>query len=106
MGIFRRGPRAYVLEPSQAAAQRADITEPCQGFKTSPQCPPPPGLALPPHGPASGWALSPRLDHLSSLSRILHPLVPRCLLLPAAQWSLSNCKPNHPLPCLKLVMAR
>lgn len=56
MGIFRRGPWACVLEPSQAAAQRAGITEPCQGFETSPQHPPPPGLALPPHGRASGWA--------------------------------------------------
>ena len=76
MGSFRRGPRACILEPSQAAAQRADITEPCQGFKPSPSALYHQGwLFHPTAGPQAGPP-SPRLDHLSSLSRILLPLSP------------------------------
>lgn len=109
MGIFRRGPWACVLEPSQAAAQRADITRltslpsglrdfrPVPSTTRAGSSMPRPGPRLGPHHPA--WIIS------AVSSCILRPLVPHCLLRSAVQQSLSNCKPNYPLPCLKLFMA-
>lgn len=105
MGIFRRGPRACILEPSQAAAQRADITEAYQPSIRASRLPPSAlhhqgWLFHPMAGPQVGPP-SPRLDHLSSL--VLHPAstrppLPPPLCSPAESFKLQTQSPS---PLLK-----
>lgn len=70
-----------------------------------PAPPPPPGLALPPHGRASGQPPSRRLDHLSSL--VQHPALTRPPLPPPPCSPVESFKlqTQPPLACLKLFMA-